>query len=60
MENNFEEFVESLKNENVENDMEIINQAFSLFKGWPIWKIEAALDTIKFMAFSEFLKSKKE
>lgn len=60
MENNFEELVESLKNENVEKDMEIINQAFSLFKGWPIWKIEAALDTIKFMAFSEFLKSKKE
>ena len=60
MENNFEELFESLEDENVEKDMKIINQAFSLFKGWPIWKLEAALDTIKFMAFNEFMKSNKE
>ena len=60
MENNFEELFESLEDENVEKDMKIINQAFSLFKGWPIWKLEAALKTIRFMAFNEFMKSNKE
>ena len=60
MENNFEELFESLEDENVEKDMKIINQAFSLFKGWPIWKLEAALRTIKFMAFNEFMKSNME
>ena len=60
MEKNFEELIESLKDENVEKDMKIIEKAFSLFKGWPIWKLEAALKTIKFMAFNEFMKSNKE
>lgn len=60
MENNFEELFESLEDENVEKDMKIINQAFSLFKGWSIWKLEAALKTIRFMAFNEFMKSNKE
>lgn len=60
MEKNINELIESLQDENVEKDMKVIEQAFSLFKGWPIWKLEAALRTIKFMAFNEFLKSKKE
>ncbi len=60
MENNIEELIESLKDENVEKDMKVIDQAFALFKGWPIWKIEAALKTIRFKAFHEFMKSKEE
>ena len=55
-----EELIESFKTENVEKDIKVIKQAFALFKGWPIWKIEAALSTIIFMAFNEFMKSNKE
>lgn len=60
MKADIEELIESLKEECIEKDMKVINQAFSLFKGWPIWKIEVALKTIRFMAFNEFMKSNKE
>ena len=54
MEKDIDELIESLKDVNVEKDMEIINQAFSLFKGWPIWKLKAALKVIEFMALMNF------
>lgn len=59
MKADIEELIESFKTENVEKDMLVINQAFALFKGWPIWKIEAALKTIRFMAFREFIDLKE-
>lgn len=48
-----EELMRELDDEVIEKDMKVIHQAFALFKGWPIWKLDVAFKTIKFMVLTK-------